>query len=266
MSAGSATDTGVEASAEPASTPKASYKTLLVMEAAVHNRRFTDIVDATQLSKSTVHRILGDLVHEGFIEGDAASGFRAGHRLLRLSGKAITSLDIDTLAEPVIDALVREVNCTVHVGVASGDEMVYVIRKDAPSKPYQMRSRVGLAIPMHSTGMGKVTLADWSEDEVRGYAERTGLPARTDATLTTIAALQESLATIREQGYAMDLGENEVGTVCVSAPITNHTGRVTHGLSISSIALEHPGESISALAPRAIQAASEISRLLGATT
>lgn len=247
-------------------TPKASHKTLLVMEAAVHNRRFTDIVEATQLSKSTVHRILGDLVGEGFIEGDASSGFRAGHRLLKLSGRALTTMDIGTVGEPVVEELVRDVDCTVHVGVASGDEMVYVIRKDAPNKPYRMRSRVGLAIPMHTSGMGKVTLAHWSDADVRGYAERTGLPSRTPTSLTSLDALQASLAQIRDQGFALDLGENEVGTVCVSAPIADHTGRVTHGLSISSIALEHPGDSIKTLAPRAVQAAQEISRLLGSAS
>ncbi|WP_268777922.1 MULTISPECIES: hypothetical protein [unclassified Microbacterium] len=39
---------------------------------------------------------------------------------------------------------------------------------------------------------------------------------------------------------------------------------MTHGLSISSIALEHPGRSIEEMAPQAIAAANEISRLLGA--
>lgn len=70
---------------------------------------------------------------------------------------------------------------------------------------------------------------------------------------------------MRARGYSLDLGENEPGTVCVAAPIRNHTGRVTHGLSISSIALEHPGRSIEEMAPQAISAATEISRLLGAS-
>ncbi|WP_166998849.1 IclR family transcriptional regulator domain-containing protein [Paramicrobacterium fandaimingii] len=101
-------------------------------------------------------------------------------------------------------------------------------RKDA-LKPYRMRSRVGLGIPMHSTGMGKVVLAN-----------------------------------IRARGYGFDFSENEPGTVCVSAPIRDHTGAVTHGLSVSSIALEHPGTTIEQFAPQAVAAANEISRLLGA--
>lgn len=241
----------------------ASHKTLVVLEAALLNERFTDIVDAAGLPKSTVHRILSTLVDEGFVAGDADNGYRAGGRFMTLAGRALSGLDISQLAQPVVDRLVASVNCTVHVGALSGDEMVYIIRTDS-TKPYRMRSRVGLAIPMHSTGMGKAALSYWPDDRVGAYVARTGLPARTAATITDPALLQEELARIRERGYALDLGENEVGTVCVSAPIFDHTGNVTHGLSVSSIALDHPGRSIETLAPEAMAAADEISRLLGA--
>ncbi|MGP6170167.1 IclR family transcriptional regulator [Microbacterium sp. A196] len=241
----------------------ASQKTLEVLEAALLNDRFTDIVADTGLPKSTVHRILATLVAEGFVFGDADHGFRAGPRFMALAGRAISELDMSEIAQPVVDRLVAEVDCTVHVGVVSGDEMVYIIRTDS-SKPYRMRSRVGLAIPLHSTGMGKVVLAARSDGDVAALAQRTGLPAYTDATITDLGRLQEEFAKIRERGYALDLGENEVGTVCVSAPIRDHTGRVTSGLSVSSIALEHPGCSIEELAPFAVAAGNEISRLLGA--
>jgi DNA-binding IclR family transcriptional regulator len=127
-----------------------------------------------------------------------------------------------------------------------------------------MRSRVGSAFPMHSTGMGKAVLAGWSDEQVAAHAARTGLPARTPDTITELDGLREELARVRANGYALDLGENEVGTVCVSAPIYDHAGRITHALSISSIALEHPGRSIEQLAGPAIAAADEISRRLGA--
>lgn len=242
----------------------ASQKTLRVMEAALLSERFTDIVEAAGLPKSTVHRILSTLVAEGFVSGDADSGYRPGARFMTLAGRALSGLDISQLAQPVVDRLVAEVDCTVHVGMVTGDEMVYIIRTDS-SKPYHMRSRVGLAIPMHSSGMGKAAMASWSDDQVAAYVARTGLPARTEATITDPDRLRDELAEVRERGYALDLGENEAGTVCVSAAIRDHMGRVTHGISISSIAVEHPGRSIEEMAPQARTAAAEISRLLGAS-
>lgn len=249
-------------SAMHAPSVSASMKTLVVLEAALTNERFTDIVDAAALPKSTVHRILATLVEEGFVAGDADSGYRAGGRLLAIAGRVLSAADSTTLARPISEKLVADVDCTVHFGVHSGDEMVYLIRSDS-SKPYRMRSRVGLGIPLHTSGMGKTVLAHWDPADVERYAERTGLPARTGATLVNLPDLLSSLADVRERGYALDLGENEVGTVCVSAPVFDHTRRATHGLSISSIALEHPGSTIEALAPEVMAAAREISRLLG---
>lgn len=256
-------DPSQAADQRPAQPPSASKRTLDVLEAAVMNERFTDIVDEAGLPKSTVHRLLGLLVEAEFITGDAELGYRAGRRFMTLAGRALSDLDIAALAQPIVDELVADVDCTVHVGAVTGDDMVYIIRTDS-SKPYRMRSRVGLSIPMHSTGMGKAVLAHRSADDVRGYAERTGLPRRTDTTLTEIDPLLEELAGVRARGYALDLGENEVGTVCVSAPIFNHRGEPAYGISISSIAVEHPDTSIERFAPQAVAAATEISQLLGA--
>ncbi|MGC5076093.1 IclR family transcriptional regulator [Agrococcus sp. DT81.2] len=247
----------------PAPSGGASEKTLRVLEAAILHDRFTDIVEESGLAKATVHRILATLVEQEFITGDSERGYQPGARFLGIAGSAISRLDISAIAEPIVDGLVREVDCTIHVGVVNGTEMVYVIRRDS-SKPYRMGSRVGLSMPMHCSGMGKVVLASWSPEQVDRLIADVGLPARTDATITDPAALHEELARVRARGYAMDLGENERGTVCVSAPIRDHLGRVTYGLSISSIALEHPGSSIEQFAPQAIATADAISRALGA--
>lgn len=248
----------------PAPSVGASEKTLRVLEAAIMHDRFTDIVEETGLAKATVHRILATLVEQEFITGDADHGYHPGARFLGIAGRAISRLDISAIAEPIVEALVRDVDCTIHVGVVNGFEMVYVIRKDS-SKPYRMASRVGLSMPMHCSGMGKVVLASWEPEQVDRLVAAVGLPARTEQTITDPERLHEELARVRARGYALDLGENERGTVCVSAPIRDHLGRVQYGLSISSIALEHPGSSIEGLAPQAIAAADAISRALGST-
>lgn len=241
----------------------ASEKTLRVLEAAILHPRFTDIVDESGLAKATVHRILATLVEQEFITGDSERGFQPGARFLGLAGRAISHLDISSIIEPIVEGLVRDVDCTIHVGVVNGYEMVYVLRKDS-SKPYRMASRVGLSMPMHCSGMGKAVLASWSGAQVDRLIDAVGLPERTPDTITDPALLHEELARVAQRGYALDLGENERGTVCVSAPIRDHLGRSTYGLSISSIALEHPGSSIEQFAPQAIAAAEAVSRVLGA--
>ncbi|MFP3714930.1 IclR family transcriptional regulator [Puerhibacterium sp. TATVAM-FAB25] len=266
-----ATDMGP---AQPAATPasmtppargaaNASEKTLIVLEAALRHERFSDVVAATGLAKATAHRILTTLIDHKFLVL-VGHRYQPGPTLLSLAGRALENIDISAIAQPFVDELVGRVHCTVHVGAANGDEVIYLIRSDS-DKPYRMPSRVGHAIPMHSSGIGKSILADQSDEAVRRYAARTGLPARTPYTLTDVEALLAELREARERGFTLDDGENAPGVVCVAAPVRDHTGRAKYGVSISSLAVEHSHDDLVAMAPDAIATAEAISRSLGYT-
>ncbi len=253
------TSTGL---ATKAATANASEKTLLVLEAVLSHERFTDVVAATGLAKATVHRILATLIDNGFVTASAADGYLPGPKILALAGRALQRIDISAIAQPFVDALIDRVHCTVHVGVVNGDEIVYLIRSDS-DKPYRMSSRVGLSIPMHTSGIGKVVLSGYTDEGLERFVARAGLPYRTDHTITTLEGLKSEIQSVRELGYALDREENEPGVGCVAAPIRDHTGRIKYGLSISTITLEHTPAQIEAMSPDAIEAADAISHALG---
>lgn len=239
-------------------------KTLLVLEAIINNTRFTDVVEATGLAKATTHRILSTLVDSRFVTLDSDGSYLPGPKILSLAGRALASIDISAIAQPFVDELVGDVKSTVHVGVVNGDEIVYLIRSDS-HKPYQMPSRVGHSIPMHSSGIGKVVLGDRTDEEVKNFVVRAGLHERTKNTITTLEGLLAELAKVREQGYALDNQENELGVACVAAPIHDHTGTIKYGVSISTITLEHTIEQVEAMSATVIATARKISASLGYT-
>ena len=245
-------------------TANASEKTLLVLEAAFVHSRFTDIVEATGLAKATTHRILATLQARQFVVVSADGGYLPGPRILSLAGNALERIDISAIARPHVARLVEKVRCTVHVGAANGDEILYLVRTDS-DKPYRMPSRVGHSIPMHSAGIGKAVLASYTDDDLERFVARAGLPRRTEHTITTLEGLQAEIDEVRVRGYALDREENVPGVICVAAPIHDHTRTVKYGLSISSITLEHTIDQIEALADEAIATADAISEALGYT-
>lgn len=242
----------------------ASEKTLLVLEAIINHSRFTDVVEATGLAKATTHRILSTLVDARFVTVESDGSYLPGPKILSLAARALASIDISAIAQPFVDDLVKEVHATVHVGVANGDEIVYLIRCDS-DKPYQMPSRVGHAIPMHSSGIGKAVLSGYTDKEVTNFVARVGLRKRTENTITTLDALLVELAKVREQGYALDNQENVAGVGCVAAPIRDHTGTIKYGVSTSTIMLEHSMEQVEAMSATVIATARKISASLGYT-
>jgi DNA-binding IclR family transcriptional regulator len=250
------------AGAGAASGAGASEKTLLVLEAALTHSRFTEVVEATGLAKATTHRILGTLVDRQFVTVDADGHYLPGPKILSLAGVALQRIDISAIARPFVDELVATSHCTVHLGVVNGDEIIYLVRADS-DRPYVMPSRVGLAIPMHCTGIGKVVLASKADDELELFVARAGLPARTEHTITTLAGLRSEIADVRRAGYALDRQENVSGLGCVAAPIRDHTGTVKYGISISTLLIEHTPEQIEAMSGLAVGAADQISAALG---
>ena len=85
----------------------------------------------------------------------------------------------------------------------------------------------------------------------------------TDKTLTTLPALLADLQAVRERGYAIDDEEHDLGVRCIAAPIFNWKGVPIAAISISAPTARLTEEKAKKLAPRLIQAAEEISGLLG---
>ena len=242
----------------------AAEKVLRTLDALPDNPRLGDLAKATDLPKSTVHRILQTMVSEGFVALDESSGhYSPGPRLLGLAGRTFSHADTSAGAEPMLRRLQEQTGATVHLAVLSGDEAVYV-RKVESNKPYRMVSRIGMAIPLHCTGIGKAILAGMSDAEIRAYAKRTGLVRRTPNTVTEAGRLVADVEAIRERGWATDLEENEVGIVCVGAGVRDHTGAVTAALSVSQLKSDQAGVPPDELGPLVAQAAAEISTAFGA--
>jgi DNA-binding IclR family transcriptional regulator len=240
----------------------ASEKTLMVLEAAMTHGRFSDVVAAVDLPKATVHRILATLTERGFVTVADGGTYVPGPKILALAGIAYDRVDVSTIVQPFVDDLVRRVQCTVHIGVRNGDEIIYLVRTDS-DKPYRMPSRVGAAIPLHTSAIGKSILARQDDDAIVRLVNRVGLTRRTARSLTSLEALQGELEQARRDGYAFDREENVPGVICIGTSIRDHTGHVNYGLSISTLALEHTEEQLVAMSADLLKTAADITHALG---
>jgi IclR family acetate operon transcriptional repressor len=136
--------------------------------------------------------------------------------LIRL-GESASRL-IGTWARPHLAELVDEIGETANMAMLDGDEIVYVAQ--VPSKhSMRMFTEVGRRVLPHCTAVGKALLAQLPEGQVTELLARTGMPSHTEHTITKPAVLLKQLRQIREQGYAVDDGEQEVGVRCIAVPV-----------------------------------------------
>ncbi len=212
----------------------------------------------TGLHSSTAFRILNSMVDNGFAERDAGGKYRLGRKLVRLGSRVRAQADVRRIALPVMERLRDQLGETVNLTLREGDEVVY-IEKATPNRMMHVHQLVGSRAPLHVTAVGKLMLALGGDEECRGYAARTNLPAYTRNTINTPSRLQHEAERLRAQGYAFDDEEAEIGVGCIGAVIYDATNNIVAGLSVSAPIDRRKTEWVDNL----LQAARQISEELG---
>lgn len=218
-------------------TVKSLVKALNILKTLAEEDRasftLTDLSHTLRLHVSTVHRLLVNLVQNGFVEQDSATGgYQLSFRVLRMGLRVLDRLDFRRAAQGPLRELNRQTQETVHLAILENGHAVS-IEKFGSLQPVGLDTRLGEVLPLHCTGVGKALLAFQTEDVMNEIAKSPGLVRLTPNTLTSLAELKKELARVREEGYALDREEAVPGLRCVAAPVFNHEGRVVASFSVA---------------------------------
>jgi IclR family acetate operon transcriptional repressor len=198
----------------------------------------SEIAARTGLPYGTIHRLLRTLLARGYVRQESDRRYALGGGLVRLGGVAESMVAV--WAQPYLTRMVELSGETANLAVLEGDFVVYVAQVPSPRR-LRMFAEVGRRVLPHSTAVGKVLLAGRAAGEALPVFERTGMPRRTPNTITDGPAMMAELALVRARGYAMDLGEEELGVHCMAVPVRDGD-RVVAAMSVSG-----PAERIDAL-------------------
>ncbi|MFI7706985.1 IclR family transcriptional regulator [Nonomuraea sp. NPDC049480] len=189
----------------------------------------SEIAARTGLPYGTIHRLLQTLLSRGYVRQESDRRYALGGGLVRLGGIAESMVGV--WAQPYLAKMVELSGETANLAVLEGDFVVYVAQVPSPRR-LRMFAEVGRRVLPHSTAVGKVLLADRQAADAVTVFERTGMPRRTPNTITDVNAMLAELDLVRSRGYAMDLGEEELGVHCLAVPVWDG-GRVVAAMSVS---------------------------------
>ncbi len=193
-----------------------------------------ELAIVTGLHPSTAHRILNDLVTTRFVDRADGGHYRLGMRLLELGNVVKSRLNVREAAIEFMRALHRQTQQTINLSVRQGDEIVYIDRAFSERSGMQVVRAIGGRAPLHLTSTGKLFLSLDEPKAIRAYTTRTGLAGHNKNSITDLAKLEKELAEVRENGYARDNEELELGVRCMAAGIRDDSGKMIAGLSISA--------------------------------
>src|ERR1700686_157415 len=216
----------------------------------------------SRLPVSTVHRFLANLVTAGFLNRDGEGTHQLGIACFSIGQAALNPLDIRRLSLPYLRELNQQTRETIHLTVRHGLSAVYVEKLES-SEPLRIHSRIGAAVPLNCTAVGKVMLAYMPEDERDRVLPELDLKRLTPNSVGNVQELKTELYRVRKNGYACDMEEHELHIRCVAAPIWDHTGNVQSSLSITAPTVRMPVARLRQLAPMIQAAGMQISLELG---
>jgi IclR family acetate operon transcriptional repressor len=227
--------TGDQAATDPASkqSVQAVARAFLLLEAMAEGEGMMGVsalARETGLPHATIHRILQTMVELGYVHQDGSRRYILGPRLIRLgerSGRMFTFL-----ARPHLSSLVDTLEETVNLSMLENGEVVYVAQARSTKHSMRMFAEVGKRVLPHCTAAGKAMLAEVPVERVEKILNRLGMPKITENTITDRDKFMACLDEVREQGYALDLGEQELGVHCIAVVVTDTPTRLA--LSVSA--------------------------------
>lgn len=244
--------------------PMSQERSSMLEKAALVLRAFSgdgpmslsDLGQRTGLTRSTVHRLVTDLMALGWVER-RGTRYQLGMTLFELGELVPAKHRLRAVGLPYMQDLFAATGETVHLAVREGADAVYV-EKLHGHRALPLPSRTGGRAPLTCTAVGKALLAH----ESMGVLDL-GRPLRrwTSRSIAEADVLLKQLEDVRRTGLAWEREEAALGGACLAAPILV-AGRVVAALSVSMPVDRFRPEQ---LGPAVITASLALARTLGRT-
>jgi len=238
-------------------------RALSILEVFSHHEELgvTEISKLIGLNKSTTYGLLSTLFEKGYIDKKSNGKYCLGLKLLELGQYVQNRLDVRNVARPLLEKLCEKYDETIHLVLYNRGEAYYVDKVESARSIVNI-TQVGKKVALNASSVGKIILAYMPPEQ---QEKELALPLKqyTPNTITDPQELKKHIELVRQNGYALDMEEIELGVRCVGAPIRNYTGEVIGAFSCSAPSTRVSTEKLTEIIEAVKETALHISRNLG---
>ncbi|MEM9604335.1 MAG: IclR family transcriptional regulator [Pseudomonadota bacterium] len=189
-----------------------------------------DLVAQLGLNKATAHRFLVTLEAVGAVRSTKRGYFALGPKIDELGQTSADTGAIAVLAQPELRALADTLNESVMLcRLGKGGPTCVAVANS--TQAISVNITVGTVLPVHASAQGKLWLAEMDPRTRAARLDAAGVLAAPGAPLDR-ERLEAELDSVRQQGYATNLGENETDIAAVSVAVRWPDGRMAYSLSV----------------------------------
>lgn len=240
---------------------------LLHVLAASHKpMMLRDLAIAADMPAAKAHRYLVSYMRMGLVSQDQKSSYYdLGEFALELGLARLGRIDTVRLADPILDELCERINQTVALAIWGSHGATCVRWIDAGG-PVTISLRTGVVLPLTTSATGlafacfsrSLAVKQGLEDQLLRDAKEANEPVS-----TTQLRFEKTREEIRNHGLARASGSLTPGINGFSAPVYDHTGRMSAAITALG-SIGHFDSDWDSPAARCItEAADQLSRQLG---
>jgi DNA-binding IclR family transcriptional regulator len=216
------------------------------------------------LPPSTVHRLLRLLMSQGLIEQRASTQqYRAGREFFRMSKLVTRQIDVEGIAQPVLDDMRDQCQetCYLTLYLPASRTFVGAVVARSPHplgyhfEPY-MKGKVAWG------AVGRCILAHLSEEDVRQAVAEAGASPAGDPQ-PSLKQIKQELDDIRERGYAIAEGQVFPEAIGFARVVFDGDGNVLGSLGITMPMIRYRPSMQKQLVSLVIAKANDVSAALG---
>ncbi|MDE0589437.1 IclR family transcriptional regulator [Halocynthiibacter sp. C4] len=223
------------------------------------------IASETDQSPATVYRILVTLEGRGLVEFDAGEQiWRIGARAFVIGARFLRQTSLVERARPILRRLMEATGETANLGAEKNGAVLFLSQIETHAS-IRAFFPPGTLSPMHSSGIGKVLLAQMDEERLARFLSREELTAFTKHSITEEAALRQNLERIRARGFSFDNEEKNIGMRCIAAPVFDANEEAIAGVSVSGPTSRITLNDIEELSVAVTGAARDLTKAIGGT-
>lgn len=230
---------------------------LQVVAESTHPISIGELVEKSNMNRTTVWRLIGTLENLGFVERNPITkGYELGYAANRLAAHATNYGSLIRRSRRSMEKLRDETHETVLLSVPKHNGTLTVDQID-PEHSIRVVDYVNAYLPLHCTSNGKLLLSLMPPKELEILLSQP-LEKVTPFTIHNRDQLLKEIEMVQRRGIATSFGELDENENGISAPIFDQRNNLVAFISVCGPNFRLTKEKITALTDRILDAAQEI--------
>lgn len=215
----------------------AAIRAFRILEILAESRRpmaLADIVDAIDLPKPTVYRILQQLQESWLVARSVGSRhYECSSRVNRFSLNLMMNSGPAAERHAILRNLVEQIGETCNLTMLNGTEIVYIDRVET-LWPLRVHLQPGSTVPVHCTATGKLLLSLLPREKRDRLIKTLPLSAGAENAITDRAVLRREIEATRRRRIGINNQENLQGIISVAVPVMLDRNRACAAIAVQA--------------------------------